>query len=165
MADPILKMSKDIKNMQRYTFLNDSILSLIERSENEEMKEARRLLRRLRERDIYKFADQTLLPPEFFDAISEDTISSARIFEHCTQSDLEETDIIVQWLTLNYAMKDKNPIDSVSFYTKYDSIKTVSIFKGILIFSRFLSVKSSCLDLSPSATRRLLFACIPKRLI
>lgn len=125
-ADPILMISQDINDMSRYTFLNDSILCLIERSTDSDLNDARRLLRRLRQRDLYRFADQTILCPELFETIDRSTISSNKIYELCADKDeLLASDIIVQWLTLNYAMKDKNPIDSVGFFTKYDASKTV----------------------------------------
>ncbi|KAJ3370163.1 SAM domain and HD [Kappamyces sp. JEL0680] len=131
-ADPYLKISRDIHTMERYTFLNDTILSVIERSETECLKESRRILRRLRSRDLYRFADQTLIPVELFDEIDCTTITSREIYKHCDQESLNEDDIIVQWLTLNYAMKDRNPVDSVKFFTKYDAVKTVSIQKELV---------------------------------
>ena len=36
------------------------------------------------------------------------------------QKGLEEYDVIVEQLTLNYAMNDKNPVDRVKFYDKDD---------------------------------------------
>lgn len=62
-ADPILHISTDIYDMSRYVFLNDSIICFIERSNEESLKEARTILRRLRQRDLYRFADQTIVPP------------------------------------------------------------------------------------------------------
>ncbi len=126
-ADSVLKISSDINDMSRYTFLNDTIISLIERSTDAELDDSRRLLRRLRQRDLYRFADQTILCPELFEDLDNSRITSEKIYELSDKDDMYESDIIVQWLTLNYSMKDKNPIDSVGFFTKYDSSETVHI--------------------------------------
>ena len=60
-----------------------------------------------------------------FKDFAKEEITSRLIFEACNSADVVEDDILVQWLTLNYAMKDKNPVDSVLFFTKYDKNKTV----------------------------------------
>jgi hypothetical protein len=33
-------------------------------------------------------------------------------------SNLVEEDVIIEWLVINYAMKDRNPMDSVRFFSK-----------------------------------------------
>ncbi|KAJ3323988.1 SAM domain and HD [Boothiomyces sp. JEL0866] len=121
-ANPYLKISEYISNMKRYTTLDDSILLLIEKSEAKELAEARDIIRRIRKRDLYRFADQLIIPIEHFDDIDETKITSASIKSQIPNASITENDIIVQFMTLNYAMKDKNPVDSIRFFTKYDSI-------------------------------------------
>jgi hypothetical protein len=124
-ADSTLHISRDIYDMNRYIFLNDSIVGIIERSTMPALDLSRRLLRRLRTRDLYRFADQTLIPLTLLDRITEETLNRKAIHQYCNQDLVKDDDIIVQWLVLNYALKDKNPVDSVSFFTKYDTTKKV----------------------------------------
>ncbi|KAJ3311505.1 SAM domain and HD [Boothiomyces sp. JEL0838] len=121
-ANPYLKISEYITNMKRYTTLDDSILLLIEKSDSKELAEARDIIRRIRKRDLYRFADQLIIPVEHFDDIDDTKITSATIKSQITNPSITENDIIVQFMTLNYAMKDKNPVDSIRFFTKYDSV-------------------------------------------
>jgi hypothetical protein len=125
-ADKYLKIGMQVENMESYMFLNDSIITTIERSTERELLESRKILRRLRVRDLYKCADQVILPNELLGELSEGDITANAILAMCEGAvDIQESDIIVQWLTLNYAMKDKNPVDSVHFYSKYDTKKSV----------------------------------------
>ncbi|KAI8899413.1 hypothetical protein BC833DRAFT_585820 [Globomyces pollinis-pini] len=130
LADPHLKISQNIHDMSQYVFLDDSILLAIERSQKIQLKPARDLLKRLRKRDLYKFIDQVIIPFELLDSgFDKSQITSHMIWKLTNCKELKESDIIVQWLTLNYAMKDRNPVDSVRFYSKYDLNKAVSIRK------------------------------------
>ncbi len=54
LADPVLKISECVTDMSRYMLLDDTILNEIERSQCEELEEARKVLMRLRQRDLYK---------------------------------------------------------------------------------------------------------------
>jgi deoxynucleoside triphosphate triphosphohydrolase SAMHD1 len=108
-------------------FLNDSIICFIERNQDENLKEARTILRRLRQRDLYRFADQTIVPPELWNEVTSDKISPQEILKYCENNEkMDADDIIVQFLTLGYAMKERNPIDSVGFFTKYNDSKIVT---------------------------------------
>ncbi|KAJ3274536.1 SAM domain and HD [Terramyces sp. JEL0728] len=120
-ANPVLKISEYISNMKRYTTLDDSILLIIEKSDSKELAEARKIIKRIRQRDLYRFADQLIIPVEHFDDIDSTKITSAIIKNQIPNPLITENDIIVQFMTLNYAMKDKNPVDSIRFFTKYDS--------------------------------------------
>jgi HD superfamily phosphohydrolase len=118
-------LDQSIYNMASYMYLNDTILSEIERSTTPKLHQARKLLYRLRVRDLYHCADQVIIPFELQQEIDKSEITSAAILQECHGGEIVEEDIIVQWLVLNYAMKDKNPIDSVLFYSKYDLNKTL----------------------------------------
>ena len=45
------------------------------------------------------------------------------------ESSLSKEDVIVEWLTLNFAMKDRNPMDFIRFFTKYDPNTSIFIPK------------------------------------
>jgi HD superfamily phosphohydrolase len=125
-ANSELRLGDAIHDMASYLYLNDTILTIIERSATPQLQQARKLLRRVRTRDLYHCADQVIIPYELQTEISQSEISSEMILRHCDSHEIQQDDVIVQWLTLNYAMKDKNPVDSVLFFSKYDPNKTVT---------------------------------------
>ncbi len=128
-----MHLSAMVKDMNKYISLDDSILLFIERSESKELEKARKLIKRIRQvicflkkRDLYRFADQVIVPPEITSFVNENSITPYLIKKEC-KSDIKEKDIIVQWLSITYSMKDKNPVDSVSFFNKFDTSKSVNI--------------------------------------
>jgi HD superfamily phosphohydrolase len=112
-ADPVLKISEMIYDREQYGNLTDSIVRTIESSRDPLLQASRDIIKRLRQRKLYKFVDEILLQPEQFDKviITEEDIAS------CSPSGkLRPSDIIIHNLAINYAMKDKNPVDNVRFY-------------------------------------------------
>ena len=141
-ADPYLKMSAMIDNPDEYLYLTDAILKEIERSKVPELAESRRIIKRIRQRDLYRFVDQTVLPSitssSSFrgstpaspspDSFAPSTTDLAHVKSIITPANLvqfskgpTEQDFIVEFLNINYAMKDMNPVDNVKFY-RYASV-------------------------------------------
>jgi HD superfamily phosphohydrolase len=54
-AEPVLKLSHSIDDMNRYMFLDDTIINEIERSLDPRLEESRQILSRLRKRDLYRW--------------------------------------------------------------------------------------------------------------
>ncbi|KAG0168582.1 SAM domain and HD [Apophysomyces sp. BC1015] len=120
-ADPYLGISTSVDKPEEYLHMTDDIIRAIERSKNPELEEARQIMKRLRTRDLYKFVDEFLLPAELESRISTATISAQEIISHQSDNDgLTEHDVIVSWLKINYAMKDRNPVDSIRFFSKFN---------------------------------------------
>jgi hypothetical protein len=84
------------------------------------LRESQAILRRLRCRDLYKIVGDRLLSPE--QAIHASKAATPESIASCADASLplSADDIIVHQLKINYAMKDKNPVDSVSFYNGND---------------------------------------------
>jgi hypothetical protein len=82
--------------------------------------ESQAILRRLRCRDLYKIVGDRLLSPE--QALHASKAATSEYIASCADASypLSADDIIVHQLKINYAMKDKNPVDSVSFYNGND---------------------------------------------
>lgn len=84
---------------------------------------------------LYRCADQIHLPVDLYDTIDASQITPLEIIRHDVVSPgskevaLQEKDVVVEWLTLNFALKDRNPMDSVRFYSKYDTKKSIAIPK------------------------------------
>jgi HD superfamily phosphohydrolase len=154
----LYKMSECIDDMSAFSKLNDSIIDVImlspelaERtaSENNDLRKAKDIITRIRNRDLYVCAGQTTFVTG--DAISDmsetqilDGIVSAQhestqhMFEFDDDTD-EDTnhsfktpvsvnahvefttaDIIVEKMHIHYGMKNKNPIDRLRFFAKYN---------------------------------------------
>jgi len=83
--------------------------------------------------------EETLVPLEKWDFFStmtpKDVVACAG-----PGMTLHENDIIIDQLQLNYAMKDKNPVDNVHFFTKWGSSDAFTLRKeevSLLIPSQF----------------------------
>ncbi|KAI8393865.1 HD phosphohydrolase domain-containing protein [Radiomyces spectabilis] len=129
-ADPYLDISQAVQNPEDYMNLTDSILGIIERSKTTELAEARAIIKRLRTRNLYKFVDEFLVPPELVSHLNKDMVSAKEIVSYQKNGDnLEENDVIVSWTKINYAMKDRNPVDSIRFFSKFDDNTSFTIPK------------------------------------
>ena len=89
------------------------------------MKTSRDIIEKIRKRDLYKFAAETIL--EYHNKIDkermqQDIVSYA---ENDGITKLEIGDIEILQGTNNYAFKDKNPVDCVKFYNK-NNVKSIA---------------------------------------
>ncbi|KAJ9089749.1 hypothetical protein DSO57_1009500 [Entomophthora muscae] len=143
LAQPVMKLAEKIHDAGEYLYLNDSILDEIARSKTEygthlqkELKAARELLKRIHKRDLYKFVDQVLIPKEFKDKINQVKITESFISSH--QSDghvkLRPEDLALDWTKLNYGKEDRNPVDHVKFFSKYDTTSARHISKDMVSY-------------------------------
>ncbi|KAI8903980.1 hypothetical protein EDD86DRAFT_213604 [Gorgonomyces haynaldii] len=119
LAEPVLKISDMVQDVEAYLNLNDSILSEIARSKDPNLKPAQDLLLRLRKRQLYRFADQVIIPSDLIQSVTKQDINAKQIVKFQSPlTNLVEDDVIVDWLILNYALKDKNPVDHCMFFHK-----------------------------------------------
>eukprot|EP01103_Thecamoeba_quadrilineata_P014178 TRINITY_DN4153_c0_g1_i1.p1 TRINITY_DN4153_c0_g1~~TRINITY_DN4153_c0_g1_i1.p1 ORF type:complete len:473 (+),score=37.58 TRINITY_DN4153_c0_g1_i1:83-1501(+) len=126
LADPYLKFSEQIDDPKEFCTLTDSILKTIEYSKAQELKPAKDIISNIRKRKLYKFADEVIVPPISWQNFSQ--ITEKDIIEHKnSSSSLREADIILHKLQLNYAMENKNPVDNVHFFSKWDGTESFSI--------------------------------------
>ncbi|XP_046842295.1 deoxynucleoside triphosphate triphosphohydrolase SAMHD1-like [Xenia sp. Carnegie-2017] len=116
-VDKIMKISESVNDMKRYTVLTDSILYDILRNDSEEpgFREAQELIRCIQERKIYKFCGQTQ-PPSGSECPSKHEIALELI--KISDEELRMEGIFVSIVDFNFGMKDKDPIDAVTFYNK-----------------------------------------------
>jgi len=118
-ADKYLNISNAIFNLEEYSLLNDSILSEIQRSTAEELKESRDIITRIHKRNLYKYVDHLIIGENSEHLLSKLTIESIVL---CSPhgSPLTDHDIIIEQMNLNYGQKGQNPVDLVKFYSKSD---------------------------------------------
>lgn len=121
LADPVMRISESIDDPEQYTFMTDSILKDIEKSRDPALAEAKKIVTRLRKRQLYKFVDENTYHSANKRFLTTERINAGLIIEyHQGPETLNVDDIIVDIFSLNYGMDDKNPVDSIKFFSKYD---------------------------------------------
>jgi hypothetical protein len=63
-VDDYLKIADMVDNPEDYLYLTDNIVHTIESSKCPELEKARGIIKRIRKRELYKFVDEFLVPPE-----------------------------------------------------------------------------------------------------
>ncbi|KYR01208.1 HD phosphohydrolase domain-containing protein [Tieghemostelium lacteum] len=122
-ADHFLGISDQIEDPREYINLTDSLLKRIETSKEPQLAKSREIIKNIRNRNLYKFVDEILvgsaqkIPDDFAKEIAKEG------------NGLVPEDIIVHRLKLNYAFKDKDPVQQTHFYTRYDNTKKFQISK------------------------------------
>lgn len=117
-----LKISERIDDINKYITLTDNILHEIRISKSKDLRPAREIIRRIEKRDLYKLALEINIPMN-----SNKTPTPSDILSVQTDNKLTEDDIVIDTFMNNYAMKDKNPIDNVHFYSKRNLDKSFNI--------------------------------------
>ncbi|KAI8975179.1 hypothetical protein BDF20DRAFT_836603 [Mycotypha africana] len=121
LADQYLKISESVDKPEEYLHLTDDILRSIERSKCDELAKSRHIIKQLRTRNLYKFVDEFLIPPDLEPYLTKDVVTAQEIVNHQTDNaGLVQEDVIVNFSKVNYAMNDKNPVDSIRFFSKFN---------------------------------------------
>ncbi|RUS17077.1 hypothetical protein BC937DRAFT_90455 [Endogone sp. FLAS-F59071] len=129
-ADPYIHISNAVQQAEQYVNLTDDILRVIERSSVDELAPARAIIKRIRTRQLYKFVDEVLIPQDMKLYLTKDKINPREIIAYQNDNDqLIEEDVIVQWLRINYAFQDRNPVDMIQFYSKFNENESFHIAK------------------------------------
>lgn len=111
--EKMLSISGTLDDMAAFEKLTDSIVDRIICSTDDKLKESRDILKKVKERKLYKCVghirkeiDETTLKNEYCLILKE------------IGSGLQENDIAIDVVYLHYGKKENNPIDFVRFYTK-----------------------------------------------
>uniref|UniRef100_A0A8B9TM52 Deoxynucleoside triphosphate triphosphohydrolase SAMHD1 n=1 Tax=Anas platyrhynchos TaxID=8839 RepID=A0A8B9TM52_ANAPL len=130
----LYQISTAMEDMEAYTKLTDNIYLEILHSSRPELNEAREILRKIERRELYKFLGETQpekvneIPKDEYDGLA-DEIANSKPEKNPPNVDLKAEDFIVDVISMDYGMKDQNPIDNVLFYCKADPSKAVKISK------------------------------------
>ncbi|PIK47804.1 putative deoxynucleoside triphosphate triphosphohydrolase SAMHD1, partial [Apostichopus japonicus] len=139
------KMSESIDDMEAYSKLNDHIMWTILCTTDDKLKKSRDLVNRILTRDLYFCVGQTQLkkkigshetPMKLVSQLIdiENDCTEKEIFERLSgeaKKTIKQGDIIVHIANFSYGMAEKDPVEHVKFYTKYDPNNTVEISKII----------------------------------
>jgi hypothetical protein len=126
-AAPFLNLAETLEDPEAYCRLDDSILGQIEYSSDAStggdagMRSARALIKDLRHRRLYRLVDEVILLPPLSDRV---TSSTAADIASCVPTGcgvLDPDDLIVDHVTMSYSMRDRNPVDSIRFFSDWGS--------------------------------------------
>ena len=110
LADDHMGVSDSIYDPERYMYLTDSIINEIERSREPQLEEARKLIKRIRKRDLYRCVDAKILEQHLHDPTLRKEINEERFILFARSEDgafnLRENDIRIEFLDLNYGRID-----------------------------------------------------------
>uniref|UniRef100_A0A8C2ZFA7 Deoxynucleoside triphosphate triphosphohydrolase SAMHD1 n=1 Tax=Cyclopterus lumpus TaxID=8103 RepID=A0A8C2ZFA7_CYCLU len=125
-------LSTAIDDMEAYTKLTDTVFERILNSSSPALKDSREILRNIVCRRLYKCVGQTQA-----DKPMSATRVCARVFAHAFHDELDGSDLrlqpedfLVSVISMDYGMKDKNPINNVHFYCKDNPNMAVQIRKN-----------------------------------
>ncbi|XP_070560518.1 uncharacterized protein [Ptychodera flava] len=113
-------MTEILNDMDVYMTLDDSMYYEILKSyADESLLEARSILERIGKRDIYKLVFKVEFPTDVSekDIRKEDIIASK-----ANDGSLEEDDLRITIISMDYGIGDKNPIDNMLFYSKENPV-------------------------------------------
>ncbi|KAF9474606.1 HD-domain PDEase-like protein [Pholiota conissans] len=182
-ANEYLGIAKRIFKPEEYVHLSDHILTEIESSKVPELAESRAIIKAMRRRQLYKFVEFKSIEWPFRDVFRKN-ITPARIMEAVkkildkrpmggdvylddrTLVSLEESDIIVNFSTRSFGMKEKNPVDFVRFYSKRNPNISSKADRGVITsvipeyfaedVLNIFTKKSECVSLVQAGYRELL---------
>ncbi|KAL9401135.1 hypothetical protein Peur_004984 [Populus x canadensis] len=120
-ADGYLQISSKIQDPAEFWKIDDSILKTIEISHDQELKEARDLILRIRRRDLYQFCNEFSVPKDklehFKDITPQDIV--------CSQGNgditLKEEDVVVCNVKINLTRGRSNPLKNINFFQDFES--------------------------------------------
>ncbi|XP_053408076.1 deoxynucleoside triphosphate triphosphohydrolase SAMHD1-like [Mercenaria mercenaria] len=129
-----LKMSETIHDMEAYTKLTDTVLRTILLSSDERLEKSKDILNDIINRKLYKCVSQTQRKVTVNGhGIDTDKIKEF-ILEYKNENEMlknvNEADLEIDVVKLDYGMKTNDPILNVRFYSKDDENKAITIKKS-----------------------------------
>lgn len=126
-ANDYLQISSFIEDPSEYWKLDDSIIKTIETAPNQELRESRNLIRRIRTRNLYQFCNEYAVPRDkienFKNVTAQDIV--------CSQKNggvlLKEEDVAVSNVRIDLTRGRHNPLERISFFKDYESEEKFSI--------------------------------------
>ncbi|KAL9364022.1 hypothetical protein Peur_041895 [Populus x canadensis] len=120
-ADDYLQISSKIQDPAEFWKIDDSILKTIEISHDQELKEARDLILRIRRRDLYQFCNEFSVPKDklehFKDITPQDIV--------CSQGNgditLKQEDVVVCNVKIDLTRGRSNPLENINFFQDFES--------------------------------------------
>ncbi|XP_021299261.1 deoxynucleoside triphosphate triphosphohydrolase SAMHD1 homolog [Herrania umbratica] len=129
-ANSYLEISSSIQDPSEYWKLDDTIIKTIEIAPDEELRESRDLIRRIRRRNLYQFCNEFSVPKDKLEHFK--NVNAQDIV--CSQKNggvlLKEEDIAVSNVRIDLTRGRQNPLESINFFKDYESEEKFPIPDG-----------------------------------
>ncbi|KAK2977765.1 hypothetical protein RJ640_016154 [Escallonia rubra] len=119
-ANGYLRISDYIEEPAKYWKLDDSIFKTIETSPNEELKESRDLITRIRRRDLYQFCNEFTVPKEKLEHYKNITPQDIICSQKTGGATLKEEDVVVSNVKIDLTRGRNNPLER--YFKKNDLV-------------------------------------------
>ncbi|XP_062106836.1 uncharacterized protein LOC133818136 [Humulus lupulus] len=126
-ANDYLNISSLINEPSEYWKLDDTIIKTIEIAPQQELKESRDLVQRIRRRNLYQFCNEYAVPKDKLDNYK--NVTAQDII--CSQINggviLREEDLVVCNIKIDLTRGRHNPFENIHFFQDYESEEKLSI--------------------------------------
>ncbi|WZN63982.1 deoxynucleoside triphosphate triphosphohydrolase [Chloropicon roscoffensis] len=122
-ANNEFEILKKCQSPKTFIELDDSILKRIEfadpADDNAGLRKAKSIVDRIRRRKLYKYVNEYCVPTERlpnWQKVKAEDVVGCQLKNQAHGVELKPDDIVIQNLKIDWAMKDKNPVDHVYFF-------------------------------------------------
>ncbi|GAB2297354.1 hypothetical protein Dimus_031461 [Dionaea muscipula] len=109
-ANDHLRIDSFVHDPAEYWKLDDSILKTIETAPDQELKEARKLILRIRRRDLYKFCNEFAVPKDKLEHFKDITAQDIICSQVSGRATLKEEDIVVSNIKIDLTRGCSSPL-------------------------------------------------------
>ncbi|KAK6922174.1 HD domain [Dillenia turbinata] len=129
-ANNYLELASYIHEPAEYWKLDDTILKKIETAPDEELKESRDLIRRVRRRDLYQFCNEFNVPKDRLEHFKDVTPQDIVCSQKSGGVTLKEEDVAVINARIDFGRGKNNPLESVKFFKDYETNEKFPVQNG-----------------------------------
>ncbi|KAL0351001.1 UNVERIFIED_CONTAM: Deoxynucleoside triphosphate triphosphohydrolase SAMHD1 [Sesamum radiatum] len=126
-ANNYLQIASHIQDPSEYWKLDDTIIKTIETAPDQELKESRDLILRIRRRDLYQFCNEYAVPKDKLENFKKVTARDIVCSQKNGGATLREEDVVVSNVRIDLTRGKHNPLESIKFFKDYDSDEKFSI--------------------------------------
>ncbi|XP_011098487.1 deoxynucleoside triphosphate triphosphohydrolase SAMHD1 homolog [Sesamum indicum] len=126
-ANSYLQIASHIQDPSEYWKLDDTIIKTIETAPDQELKESRDLILRIRRRDLYQFCNEYAVPKDKLENFKKVTARDIVCSQKNGGATLREEDVVVSNVRIDLTRGKHNPLESIKFFKDYDSDEKFSI--------------------------------------
>lgn len=131
-ANSKYKFSEKINNPKEYLQLTDHILEEIEFSSDKTLEKSQELIKKLKARDIYRFACEIMLESELEFSMKNEEVVKAEIASLASKEGINEeiskNDIFLMVVSINFGFQKADPVEHTKFFHK-GNLKSIFYFQ------------------------------------
>lgn len=120
-ANSYLEISSCIQEPSEYWKLDDTIIKTIETAPDEELTEAKTLIKRIRRRDLYQFCNEYAVPRDKLDHFKNVTSQDIICSQKSSGVKLKEDDVVVSNVKIDLTRGRLNPLEHINFFQDHHS--------------------------------------------